>query len=557
VLLGVAGKKTREVLERWRRDVCRAAKAMGVAPERFPLSPLELVPLLEKVRPGGHRLGRKTWSNLRSTLKAIAKAVGAHARKPRFPPPLSEGWDRLVGPRLTDFQRLSLLGFVPWCDGRGVGPSDVTEAPLEDYGGWRASRTYTCRPSSVIRQIRTAWNGAVRGIPGWPQRRLGPPDARLRKNTPLPVTAFPAAFQADFAAWVAGMHTAHPFKGRKRALSEATIAYQRRQVLVAATLRADQLGGTHEVIGLERLVTPQALRAVLERRYADDGGRWAAHSEHMVAALIGVARHHLDFDEAALEPLRKLQSRVKARRPGRLTEKTSDRLAQFDDRRLREDLYKLSKTLCDEAEGMRGDRPAKAARLHRHGILLYILLRFALRRRDLFALNLDEHIVRDAKGRAVGIRIPKTKNGRTLRATFPPDFVRLFARHVEVFRPLLPGASGPWLLPDKSGEKHGSIVNQTTRLAELVQARLGIDFNVHLARHLVATLLFEKDENNVRLAQQVLLHTSSKTTSRMYGELNTTGAQQRWGAEIDELVAEWEHARAPSVKVSGARRPRR
>jgi hypothetical protein len=475
-LLRAGGRIPEENLRRWASDVRRAAKIMGMTPEQLPLEPRQLVPLLEAIRHGG-RLNPRTWANLRSQLASIAKAIGIHARKPRFPPPLGKDWAQLIEPRLDQFQRLSLLGFIRWCDGLGLGPNDVTEATLSDYGRWRSSNTYICRPYAVLRQVRTTWNGAVKHVTGWPQRRIGPPDRRVKEGTPLQPAALPQTFQDDLVAYLDGMSTVRPFEGRKRALSEVTIRNYRRHLLMAATFCAAEFGGPQNVVGLGCLASAEALRAALARRFEIDGGKWSAQAKHMAVAIIGVAQHHLKFEAESLEPLQELQRWVTVGRGGRLTAKARDRLAQFDDAQLRKSLYTLASKLSDEAEKIRTKKPAAAAIQHRHGILLYILLRCALRRRNLIRLHLQQDFVRNGQGQVVGIHIKSagsgnaniTKNGNPYRAVFKVDFARLFDRHVRVFRPLLPGASGPWLVPDRSGGRHGSVVNQATRLAQVVQ----------------------------------------------------------------------------------------
>lgn len=539
-LLKAEGRIPPRKLYRWESDVACVAKLVGARPETLPQCPGKLVPLLEAVKasamPGRKRLTHKRWSSMQSSLRSVARAVGliAPKRSRHTPSALGMAWQ----PRLEALSPRHcppLKAFIRWCDARGIGPAEVTEGTLEDYGNWRAANTYTKRLPAILRDIRMAWNGMQRRMPDWPQRRLASP-AGERRNARLPETAFPSTFQADLASYLAGLRAMNPLEGRGKALAEPTIRLYRSTVMQAATIRASQLGGPEAVADLACLVTPEALRPILLHRHAVDGNAWRATSMHLAGILVGIAKDHVRLCPADLEQLRALRRRVSPTQPGRLPEKVRDRLAQFDDPRLRKDLFKLADELCKEAELMRAQKPFQAAAHHRRGILLHILLRSALRRRNLISLHLEEDFLRDHSGKVCGIRVRRTKNGITVQAEFPPALVRLFERHLMVFRPRLPGATSPWLIPSLDGTTHGSIEGHASALAKIVQKRLGADFNVHLARHLVATILYEQEGDNSVLTQRILGHTEVKSTQRMYGELSTAGAHHQWGKTIDRIV---------------------
>ena len=69
-----------------------------------------------------------------------------------------------------------------------------------------------------------------------------------------------------------------------------------------------------------------------------------------------------------------------------------------------------------------------------------------------------------------------------------------------------------------------------------MRRRLGVGFNLHLTRHIVATVLYEEDPGNAVVVQRVLGHTDVKTSERMYGEISTGAAQRIWGDSIDRTL---------------------
>ncbi|HYZ34449.1 MAG TPA: site-specific integrase [Crenalkalicoccus sp.] len=542
-VLRTSGAMPAPKLARLKATVTRAARRMGRTLETLPLAPAELTPLLKAVRPGGRRFSDKTWSNERSSLRALAVAVGAHAPK-RLPKPLGSGWQPLVEAAMPNIRRSPIIDFVRWCEERGTRPEEVTEATVEAYRAWRAERTYTPNLPRIIVQLRAFWNGAARKLPGWPQRHLATPGTRKRQG-PLSPQAFPESFAADLAAYEAKLRHPSPLKGRARALAEPTIELYRRMIMIAATTWAGQRGGPDKVPDLACLVSVEAMEAILLEAHGKAGGKWTPSAEHLACALVGVARDHLAFRPDQLEPLRALQRLVVPERRGRLPEAVRGRLAQFDQEEVRTALFNLASKLCEEAEALLPQRPREAASRHRRGIMLYFLLQAVLRRRDLITLRLDQDFLRDDAGRPVALRRHTNKTGALVHAEFSPRMIRALARHLGVFRPLLPGADGPWLFAHPSGEGHASPEGQGARLAEEVRRRLGVEFNLHLTRHIVASILYEAGPGNVAVVQSVLGHTDAKTTSRMYGELNTLAAHRVWSETLDRHAAKRQTRRPP------------
>ena len=79
----------------------------------------------------------------------------------------------------------------------------------------------------------------------------------------------------------------------------------------------------------------------------------------------------------------------------------------------------------------------------------------------------------------------------------------------------------------------------------MVRDAVGAEFNLHLVRHLVATLLYDADPDNGPVAQRVLGHAQLKTTERIYGTLRTRGAQRNWADLLDRRRDALRRSRPP------------
>ena len=137
---------------------------------------------------------------------------------------------------------------------------------------------------------------------------------------------------------------------------------------------------------------------------------------------------------------------------------------------------------------------------------------------------------RSADGKSYLLNIPaaETKAGRDIAAALPRQLAQRLERHIAVHLPrlrtgarsgfLFPGGTSGWIVPS----------NLSKRITTLVQNQVGAQFNVHLVRHLVATMLLDQDPRNMPLVQRVLDHGSQKTSERWYGMQRSRGAQLAW-----------------------------
>jgi site-specific recombinase XerD len=134
------------------------------------------------------------------------------------------------------------------------------------------------------------------------------------------------------------------------------------------------------------------------------------------------------------------------------------------------------------------------------------------------------------------LSLPTSKAGHEIVAALPKPLVRRIQKHIQVYRPLLrSGAQDGFLFPGATG---GAITpsNLASRMKRLVETQIGADYNTHMIRHLVVTMLLDADPRNMPLAQRVLDHGCLKTTERWYGVQRSRGAQAEWMAMLNRKV---------------------
>ena len=233
--------------------------------------------------------------------------------------------------------------------------------------------------------------------------------------------------------------------------------------------------------------------------------------------------------------------------------KSRDRIAQFDDPRLLAAFFEMPYDLVLAADRMfKEGKPKRAAHLHQIALALGILQVKPLRRGNLAGLEYGRHFLTKGKRKDGQLSIPghETKNGAHLQAVFPERLASRIEKHISTYRPLIETTPSPFLFPNPMGN-HIADRTLAQNVTNLVKRHVGAQFNVHLARHLAATLLLDDDEGNLPVAQALLGHTDQKTTARFYAQQRTRGTQIKWMQTLEKRVAS---ARRESAKRS--RRPR-
>lgn len=531
---------TASCLTDWRSAVATAARVTSRKPEEMPIAPRDMVPLLKAVRPGLFRMKAKRWANVRSSLAGLAAMVGWHAGRERMRLELTGEWALLRDTLARSPQKANLAGFARYCLTEGIAPGQVTEATVEGYRTWRASETYDLGPNSTIHGLRRIWNANAGKTDGWPAQKLpAPKDPRIFA---LPLEDFPEAFRRELDDFVEMLRAPDPFnKESRRKLAETTLRDRRGHLIRAASILV--LTGRKslvEIDGLKVLAEPAAMKAVLRFMYEKAGRKWNNNAVDMAIVLHDIGRLWLKLDAAALAPLEDLHAAVKTERAG-IGKRSLQRLEAFDDPMVLKRFFKLPGDLFKAADKLEAEkRHDQAARLHERALALAILQLQPLRRRTLALIDIDKHLRRDMRGRFVTLSMPGAlvKNGIDISAPIPDDLSRRLTKHVRVYLPSLKGdRSGSWLFPGDTPAGHKDPQTLARTITKEVEHALGIEFSLHMVRHVAATVLYASSPDAGPVAQRLLAHRQLTTTESFYGRVKTRSAHRQWGDILDGMRA--------------------
>ena len=150
-------------------------------------------------------------------------------------------------------------------------------------------------------------------------------------------------------------------------------------------------------------------------------------------------------------------------------------------------------------------------------------------------LDLQRHFRTDRRGRAVYFCIDafEMKCGLDAEAFLTERLIHRLEIHLQKYRPFLDKHDCSFLFPGKF-EGHMNPQSLANSIVRLVKDYLGVDYNIHLTRHLIATIILDASPENGPIAQRMLDHTSLKTTTTFYGAQRTRGAQAAYNRILEE-----------------------
>jgi integrase len=518
------------------------ARETGRQADQLPAAPRDLSPILETTFFARRRVSRKRWSNAVSAVRALLRACGLHAPRPRDTQPSDPEWAALAEVLPTSQERSLIRGLGRWASDHGVKTTEFADQHLDEYLASRRLHEIRRNLKFLRRNLRSLWNHAVRTkLPGFPERLLVVPPAPNVVARPL--SCFPESFQTEVATYLALRQRPDAFDESDQQWRAATATGARRMIQRTATLEAERRGGREHVRSLADITTVEAVEFLLRHLYDRTGGVWHQHGGNFANCLYLIARDFVRADEATLAHLKHLRDvifrRARAERKPGLSERVSKKLQPFDDPRLLRRLFRLPGDLYRDAHDLlqghekRSPKPVRAAQRHEQALMLDLLILDPMRRLNLAQINYQEDFIRNERGRIVRLWISgdRVKNGIAIDTPIPLALAKRIHTHLAVYRPHLRGAESCWLFPGPQGKPRAAD-NVTKTLGSTVRKALGVAFSPHILRHILATLLYRRDPNNGVVVQRKLRHANIKTTERMYGTMSNAGSNEAWQREV-------------------------
>lgn len=542
--LGTVLKVIPEVVpgDRQRQDMTSAvrqiAKALGKAPEDIPADARLLAIRLKSVAPEALGYAPARWNNIRSLLRKALRLVG-----PMMPGnsevTLSPAWEGLYD-KIKDrrSERIRLSRLLRWLSERQIGPEAVSPADLERFRQALSEEALLKDPEGTWRHTVWAWNRAVRRVEGWPSLLI---ERASRKEVyVLPWSVFPASLKQDVDGWLERL-SGHDLgaEGPARPVTASTRAtrdYQLRSfasALVHRGIPPETLGSLADCLSSENY--KEGLRFFYERA----GGKTTSTVHALAMMLKGVAKHWVKADEASLEAMARLITRLSVETHG-LTAKNRDRLRPLQDPEATRALIGLPMTLLRDVETGRA-KPHRHALLIQTAVAIEILLFAPIRIGNLAKLDIDRHIIWVGKKLHIVIPAGEVKNKVDLEFELPDASATLMNLYLERYRTapsenraLFPGRA---TCPKAVGTLRGQIQG-------VIHSYTGLTVNPHLFRHFAAQTYLQENPGGHEVVRRVLAHKSMETTTSFYAGLDT-----RWAsAHFAKTIAAQRETRAPEVR---------
>ena len=509
--------------------------------------------------------------------RTVLRLLDRHAPDRRGVSYLTPDWRSLhdsMETAYTDkakYRQSALIAFMIYCGGQAIQPDAVTDQTLAGFETFLTNRTITQDIPGRVRRVASNWNSAAKIVPGWPTGKLT--RARMRDQYTLPFDAYPPSFGADTEDFLGcqahdseddGLSGAifleedeNAPKRRTRSLKPRTIDTRRWHIRQAAGTLV-QLGvPPAEIKSLADLVCPlERIRDILRylkertRRQWQVQGRDVALRDVRSSNITGIAdalrqiaKFHVRLPANQVAVIAAMVAATKPFSTGSMSEKNAERLTALAQPRPMGMLLHLPEFLVhperflkphrkDQKDPTR-KRPRDAALDSMYGALLEIGLICPLRRANLAGLTLDRHLQWDAgRKRILALTIPagEVKNTVTIHWPMPPESAALIQTYITRFRPLLTtGSANRFLFPNTKNGPRGAH-DLSVETIERVEGLLGVEFNLHLLRHIAVLRHLTHHPGDYETVRLLLGHKSVATTIQFYAGLEAEAAARHYDA---------------------------
>ncbi len=411
---------------------------------------------------------------------------------------------------LPGFRQLALVDFLRFLEARNIAPNAVDADTLGAYEARCATRTLCADP----RGAGPTGRGSVElGAPacGGLARRAADP-CRPRGQVHLPADDLPGIVPTGRRSLQRSAsrreHRRHllgrsPRRGQAPSapVSPAAASIHRgaavddpvcrgrphhhgNQARQITSLRVEP----HQITSLRDLVDPLDRPKAIIRFYLERGdGQSSPMAERIARTLRLIARDYCRLPEDHVAKIAAWAMRVELPKQTGLTAKNATRLRALMQPRARAMLLCLPTELMRRAAAP-NTKPEEAARNALYATALEILLICPMRRGNLGGLRLDRHLHRpDPRKRKIThiiIEGDETKNGNPIHWPLPLESGKLIETFLTRYRHHLVDPGNPFLFG--SNDRQRSAQHLGEHLSQIITREIGVEFNIHLARHFAA-----------------------------------------------------------------------
>lgn len=510
--------------------------------------------------PKAHGLRKVTMQNYIGALREALRQARVLHDDAKFLPPSEGPWQIVLSGLNCTYARMGLAVFAGWCDSMGILPEAVSDDTFIAYKQVLLTQQLHSSIDRTTGNLVKAWRRLIKQGAVKASGTLS--GLKRRQAYTLPIAAFPASFQDDYARFAERLKPANvsgPFRGDKppKTLSDATVKL--RLFSVRQAVASLVLGGrdVSTITSLADLVEEGAFEKILmyfwEHAIALKVGRGVlvAGDNHpseagvtvqtgaISVALMMVARYHVKLDALALDRLMELARDVRPNRQTEINEKTRKILNTLSVPAVRLRLLHLPSTLMKRAEDLLAERPLEAARVAMIATAIKIELMLPLRIGNLTRLRLDTHLQRfDPRTDLISLlSIPRTevKNAMAIESPVDAATAAFIERFVREFRPLLQPGDSRYLFPSGHGDRLEARSMDAMRkgITDAVADHVGVTMHVHAFRAFAGMLLLEDAPGALEDLRLLLGHKTLKMAECYYAYVKPAHAAHRMADIMD------------------------
>jgi integrase len=500
---------------RARTAVATFSRLLKKGADQIPASGVYLRQRFMQIRHSPTGLSPKSLANCKSELRYLLKVVLGKGA-PSALAPMSPEWAQLRALIRNEPSYWQLSRFMTYCSVAGLHPGDVDDQIVQRFLDALKASGDVNRPEQHVRQTIRTWNRLAQRT-DWPQNILSVPDRRIPRWTIEP-EKFSKPFRDEVDAWQRPLAHIDPEgeQGRPRPLRPESLKLHRHQVFKAATALVFSGRPIETIISLRDIVELDAFKAILKFLRERQGGKPTPSLLGLALTLKAIAKNQFQVDATRLAKMNAICATYSEALQDRVS-RTQTRMENFEDERVFAALIHLSERLLREAENPK--TPKKRARLLAQvAVGIEIEWHIPLRLKNLAELNLNTNVqvirVKGQKRWLVRFDRQQTKNYSRLLYELPAPSVALIERALRLYE-----QPNGWLFPGTRGSRRTSHKQKELlgqQISEAVERRLGVPFNLHLFRSLVATLQIKENANGLEMARAMLGDRSDRVVRTSY-----------------------------------------
>jgi integrase/recombinase XerD len=198
-------------------------------------------------------------------------------------------------------------------------------------------------------------------------------------------------------------------------------------------------------------------------------------------------------------------------------------------------LLGLGQQLMDESHPSLSTQISLAdAVRYRDGLMIALLALVPLRRKNIAAIEIGWHLVREGDGWFIIIRREETKTGTSIEFAIPELLVPYLATYLNIVRRRMlkdPSCKALWISRKDGALSQDAVCGVITRHTA---KRLGVRISPHDVRDAAATTWALAAPSQIGIARDLLSHSDLRTTTRHYNRARGIEASRAYA----QLIAE-------------------